>query len=75
MEEVLYTVSEVSKLIKSSPAYVYELIRAGLLPALKLGSYKVRRVALLEFLERNEGNDLTDPSNICELTVRRHVNQ
>ncbi|WP_312372976.1 helix-turn-helix domain-containing protein [Lachnoclostridium sp.] len=67
MEEVLYTVSEVSELIKTNTAYVYKLISAGLLPVLKLGSYKIRRSALLEFLERSEGKDLTNPSEIKEI--------
>lgn len=70
MEDVLYTVSEVSKLIKTNPAYVYELIKTGLLPVLKLGSYKIRRITLLEFLEKYEGKDLTDPSNILDLQQR-----
>jgi len=69
MEDVLYTVSEVSKLIKTNPAYVYKLIKLGLLPALKLGSYKIRRTALLEFLEKYEGKDLTNPENIVELQL------
>lgn len=67
MEDILYTVAEVAKLIKSNTSYVYNLIRAGLLPVLKLGSYKVRRVSLLEFLERYEGKDLTDINNIVDL--------
>lgn len=69
MEDVLYTVSEVAKLIKTNPAYVYELIKADLLPVLKLGSMKVRKVALEEFLAKYEGKDLTDPMNIKELKV------
>lgn len=67
MDEVLYTVSEVSELIKTNTAYVYKLISTGLLPVLKLGSYKVRRTALLDFLERYEGKDLTNPSEIKEI--------
>lgn len=66
--DILYTVTEVSKLIKTNPAYVYELIRAGLLPVLKLGSYKVRKTALMSFLKRNEGKDLTDPFNVSDLS-------
>ena len=68
-EDVLHTVSEVAKLIKTNPAYVYKLIKLGLLPALKLGSYKIRRVALMEFLEKYEGKDLTNPSNITDLNL------
>lgn len=67
MEDVLYTVSEVSKLIKTNPAYVYSLIKLGILPALKLGKYKIRRVALLNFLEEYEGKDLTNPQKITDI--------
>lgn len=67
MEDILYTVSEVAKLIKTNPAYVYELIKSDLLPALKLGSYKIRRIALLEFLEKYEGKDLSDLNHIKDL--------
>lgn len=67
MEDVLYTVSEVAKLIKTNSNYVYELIKKGYLPALKLGSLKIRRSALLEFLEKYEGQDLTDLTNVKEL--------
>ncbi|MGV8149664.1 MAG: helix-turn-helix domain-containing protein [Alkaliphilus sp.] len=68
-EDVLYTILEVSKIIKTNPAYVYRLIRAGLLPVLKLGSFKVRRTALIAFLEKYEGQDLTDPENIVLLEI------
>jgi excisionase family DNA binding protein len=67
MNDVLYTVSEVCKLIKCNPAYTYSLINKGLLPALKLGSLKVRHSALLDFLQRYEGKDLTDLNDIREL--------
>ena len=67
MEDVLYTVAEVAKLIKTNTNYVYELIKKGFLPALKLGSYKVRRAALLEFLEKYEGYDLTNPYEVKKL--------
>ena len=67
MEDLLYTVSEVAKLIKTNPAYVYELIKADLIPVLKLGSYKIRKTSLHEFLEKYEGKDLTDPENIKTL--------
>jgi len=66
-QDVLYTVSEVAKLIKCNTNYVYDLIKAGSNPALKLGSMKVRRSALLEFLEKYEGKDLTDPFNIKDI--------
>jgi len=69
MEDVLYTVTEVSKLIKTNPAYVYELIKTGHLQVLKLGSMKIRRTTLLNFLEKYEGYDLTDPNAVKKLDV------
>lgn len=67
MEDVLFTVKEVSKMIKTNPAYVYSLINSGLLPALKLGSYKIRKTTLLDFLEKYEGKDLTNINEIKDL--------
>lgn len=67
--EMLYTVKETSKLLKTNINYVYELIKLGYLPALKLGSYKIRKIAIEEFLEKYEGKDLTDLKNIKILEV------
>jgi excisionase family DNA binding protein len=69
VEDILYTVAETAKLLKTSVNNVYELIRVGILPVLKLGGYKVRKVALDEFLRKYEGKDLTDPRNIVDLKV------
>lgn len=71
MEDVLYTVKETSKLLKTNTNYVYELIKRGMLPALKLGSFKIRRTTILNFLEQNEGKDLTNLDNISSLLERR----
>lgn len=67
MSSILYTVKEVSQLIHSNSAYVYELIKRGYLPAMKLGSYKIRAEALNKFLEQAEGKDLTDLNNVKDL--------
>lgn len=64
---MLYTVKEVSQIMHTNPTYVYRLIGSGLLPALKLGSYKVRKITLENFLEQYEGCDLTNPNNIAKL--------
>jgi len=64
-EKILYTVKEVSELIHTNQAYVYALIKAGLLPVLKLGSYKIRRESLNKFLADYEGNDLTNPNSVA----------
>lgn len=69
MEDVLYTVKEVALLIKTNVGYVYNLIRKGYLPALNLGSLKVRRTSLLNFLEKYDGKDLSDLNNIKDLEI------
>ena len=69
MEEILYTVKETAKLLKVNPNYVYDLIKKEMLPALKLGSFKIRKTSLLNFLKENEGKDMTDLNNIKELKV------
>ena len=67
MSAILYTVKEVSALIHTNPSYVYELIRRGFLPAMKLGSYKVRAESLEKFLADSEGKDLTDLDDVKDL--------
>ena len=64
---MLYTVKEVAAILKTNVAYVHRLRKAGLLPFIKLGQYKVRKEALDEFLSKYQGYDLTDPENIEEL--------
>ena len=54
-------------LLKTNVDYVHKLRKAGLLPFLKLGQYKVRRQALLDFLSKYEGKDLTNPFDVKEL--------
>lgn len=68
MMNLLYTMKEVSEILKTNVTYVHKLRKAGLLPCLKLGTYKVRAEALNEFLSKYENYDLTDPDNIKELT-------
>lgn len=63
-DNILYTVKEVAALLKTNVDYVHKLRKAGLLPFLKLGQYKVRKEALADFLSRYEGKDLTNPFQI-----------
>ncbi len=65
--EILYTVKETAKLLKCNVDQVHKLRKSGVLPFLKLGQYKVRGEALLEFLKKYEGKDITDPYQIKEL--------
>lgn len=59
-ERIIYTVPEVAKLLHSSPNYIYALIEKGYLPAIKLGSLKVLKTSLENFLKDNEGQDLSN---------------
>lgn len=63
-ESIVYSVRDVSQILHTNPAFVYKIINLGLLPALKLGSIRVRKDALDEFLRRYEGYDLSDPLDI-----------
>lgn len=58
---MLLTIAEVAKALKTNVTYVHRLRTAGLLPCIKLGSYKVRKEALEKFLKDYEGYDLTNP--------------
>lgn len=50
MEDILYTVKETSKLLKVNTNFVYKLIKEGKLKALKLGSTKIRKRDLDNFI-------------------------
>ena len=66
-DPVVYSVKEVSQMLHTGPALVYQFINVGLLPALKLGSIRVRKDALDEFLLRYEGCDLSNPQEVKQL--------
>jgi excisionase family DNA binding protein len=67
LEQILYTVPEVAKLLKTNADYVHKLRRTGLLPFIKLGQYKCRKESLEKFLASHEGEDLTNPEDIKKL--------
>ena len=68
-EKLLYNVRETAAVLGVNVHLhlVYELINRKLLPALRLGSLKVRKSTLIDFVERYEGMDLSDLDNIKEL--------
>ena len=61
---MLLTMKEVSEVLKTNVTYVHRLRKAGLLPCIKLGTYKVRKEALEKFLQKYEGYDLTVPEAV-----------
>lgn len=65
----LYTVKEVSKILKVNVHKVYDLIHFCMLPALKLGSIKIRKESLNEFLKKYDGMDLSDLDKVHRMDV------
>lgn len=53
---MLLSVSEVAKLLKVNRNFVYKIINDGELEAVKIGSIKVKREALNQYIERNKYN-------------------
>ena len=72
-DRLIYTVQEVASILHSSPNYIYELIRKGYLPAIKLGSLKVLKSTLERFLIQNEGKDLSDLNDIKKIVIQVEV--
>ena len=66
-KKILYTVSEVAELTGLGKGLIYALIDSGLLKALKIGGFKVRRETLEQFLADYDGCDLGDLKNIRKL--------
>jgi len=56
-------------MLHTNISFVYQLIYLGLLPALKLGSLRVRKESLEKFLREHDGLDLSDPQNIKSLVT------
>ena len=58
LENVLLTVNEVAKTLKTNPNTVYQLINKGELKGLKLGRIKVPYFEIDRFLRDNLGKDV-----------------
>lgn len=69
-KKLLYTVKETATVLGCNIHLVYDLINKGLLPAMKLGSLKIRLTSIEEFLEKYDGMDLTDLDNIIDLNKK-----
>ena len=54
---MLYTVSEVSKMLKVNRNYVYKLIKNGELEAVKIGSIKIKKDVLTKYINDNAINE------------------
>lgn len=60
-ETKVYTVEEVSKILRVSKNYVYELIKTGKLPVLKFKSYRIKASSLEKFLTDFENGAILVP--------------
>ena len=63
----VYTVKETAELLKCNVNRVYELIEAGLLPAIKIGRLKIREETIEEFLKNYEGKDVSNPADVRQI--------
>ena len=50
---MLYTVTEVAKLLKVNKNFVYKIINDGELEAVRIGSIKVKQEALNQYIEKH----------------------
>ena len=69
MEDRLYTVAEVAKILRTNVDYVYKLQRTGLLKFMKLGRLKCRAKTLEAFLADFDGMDISDPENVQPISI------
>ena len=51
---MLYTVSEVAKLLKVNRNFVYDIIKKGELKAIRVGSIKIKRDDLEAYINQRE---------------------
>lgn len=59
----MYTVEEAMEVMKIGKTRIYQYMNAGLLPFLRSGGRRIRRQAIIEFFEKYEGWDLSDPEH------------
>lgn len=57
---MLLTVKETAEALKVNKNYVYTLINMGLLKSLKLGSIKIRKEDIEDFLKEYAGQDVNE---------------
>lgn len=65
----LYTVTEVSKLLKVNKNAVYDLIRNGYIKTLKYGVVKIPSTEVENFINKWTGYDLSDLKNPKQIEI------
>lgn len=71
MDNLLYSVPEVAKILKCDKNYVYNLINRGLLPCLMLKSKKVLHSSLMDFINKYNSYDLSNLDDIKPVEVNK----
>lgn len=67
MEKLVYSVNETGKMLGIGKIRVYQLIKAGVLPAINIGGLKIRKTAIDDFLNQYEGYSLKDVLDIKKI--------
>lgn len=75
MEDLLFTVEESAKLLKTDKPTIRRLVAKGFIKALKLGRLKIRKTELERFVQWAEGKDLTDLDNIKNIEVQHNAQE
>lgn len=72
----LFSVPEVARRLKTNRNFVYELIRTGILPSVKIGRFKrVRKFAFNEFLKSFEDKDLYECVKARKSGLKEEINE
>lgn len=66
----IYSIEEVSKILKTNKQTVYALVNKKMLVALKLKSLKVPEYAIEELFRKYQFMDLSDLDNVKEMMVQ-----
>ena len=70
METILYTVKEAAEILKCKENTVNSLINSNMLKCIIIGRRKIPRTELLEFIEANLGQDVTNPFNPRQIDIQ-----
>lgn len=71
-EPELYTIAEAAEILKTDIATTRNYVEVGILPMIKIGRMKIRRISLLKFIELYEGYDITNPAEIKKAFTKRN---
>lgn len=62
--DLIYTIQEAAVKLKIGKNLMYRIVRAELIPVLKLGNLKILHTDLIAFVGKHRGRDLSNPEYI-----------